>query len=96
MVWFRTPWGLIHGYECCGGALWFYLNRLSTDGGSMPCFVPRYPPFILHGLITLKTVILNFNILHFPCRISLPCLLQTYQIHVLGNKLLLLLFYIIF
>jgi len=27
--------GVIHGYECCGGAFWVFLNRLSTDGGSM-------------------------------------------------------------
>jgi len=68
VVWLRTPWG----YECCGGAFWVFLNRLSTDGGSMSRLDPQDPPFILHGLITLTTVILNFNILHFPCIVSLP------------------------
>ena len=84
VVWLRTPWVLIHGYECCGGAFWVFLNRLSTDGGNMSWLDPQDPPFILHFLITLTTVI-NFNILHFPCIVSLPCLLQMHQIHVFDD-----------
>lgn len=35
VVWFSTPWVLAHGYESSGGAFWVYINRLSTDGGSI-------------------------------------------------------------
>jgi hypothetical protein len=35
-VWVRTPFCLIHGYECFGGAFWINLHRKSEDGGSMP------------------------------------------------------------
>ena len=39
-------------------------------------------------LVLKKTVptVLHLNILHFPCNSSVLYLLQTYQIHILGNK----------
>jgi hypothetical protein len=28
-VWVKTPYRLVHGYECFGGAFWVYLHRPS-------------------------------------------------------------------
>ena len=43
-----------------------------------------------YSSITQKNVGFNSNMLHFPCIVSLPYLLQTIWIHVLGNKYTLL------
>jgi hypothetical protein len=59
------------GYECFGGAFWVCLHRQSEDGGNISWPKPRYPPVRLQSPITRKTVILNLNILHLPCIVSL-------------------------
>jgi hypothetical protein len=33
--WVRTPFSLVHGYECFGGAFCVCLHRASEDGDSM-------------------------------------------------------------
>jgi hypothetical protein len=76
-VWFRTPYSLVHGYECFGGAFWAYLHRLSEDRGSMSWLKPQYQHARLHGPVTRRTVILTLNILHSPCILWLPYLSQT-------------------
>jgi hypothetical protein len=68
------------------------LHRHSADGGSISWPKPRYPPVRLHSPITRKTIILNLNILHFLCIVSL---LHNNWIRILGNKYTLS-FYIIF
>jgi len=35
MVWVRTPYSLINGYECIEEAFWVYLGWPSKEGGSM-------------------------------------------------------------
>jgi hypothetical protein len=35
MVWVRTPYSLIHGYECFEEAFWVSLGWLSKDGSGM-------------------------------------------------------------
>ena len=94
VVWVMTPYNLLHGYECFGGALWACLHRPSEDEGRMSSEEPWYPPIRLHVPTTQKTVILIliFCIFH----VLYHCLLQTNYIHVLGNKYTLLLFHIIF
>jgi hypothetical protein len=36
VVWVRTPYSLVHGYECFGGAFWGCLYRQSEEGSCMP------------------------------------------------------------
>jgi hypothetical protein len=61
----------VHGYERFGVAFRVYLYRPPEDIHSMSSPQPRNAPFRLHVPITLKTTILNLNILHFPCIVSL-------------------------
>jgi hypothetical protein len=63
-VWVRTPYSLVHGYECFGGAFSVCLRRQSEDGGSMYWLKPQCPPVRLYRPITLETIILNLNFLH--------------------------------
>jgi hypothetical protein len=65
------PCSLVHGNECFGGAFWGCLQRQSEYGGSVSWPKPRYPPVRPDSSITRKTIILNQNILHFPCTVSL-------------------------
>ena len=64
-IWYR------HDYEYSGGAFWVYLHKPSDDGSSR--FRPNCLcwPFRLQGPITEKTKILNLNIMHFSCILSL-------------------------
>jgi len=66
----RVVW-YIHGYECFEGAFWFCLHRPSDDGSSRSRPNCVCWPFILHCPITEKTTILNLNIMHFSCIVSL-------------------------
>ena len=66
----RIVW-YIHGYECFGGAFWFCLHRPSDDGSNRSRPNRLCWPFTLHGPITEKTTILNLNIIHFSCIVSL-------------------------
>jgi hypothetical protein len=50
----------------------FHINLCMMEGGSsISSPKPRYPPVRLHSSITRKTTILNLNILHFMCIVSL-------------------------
>jgi hypothetical protein len=69
MVCVRTPYSLIHGYECFEEAFWVSLGWLSKDGGSMSWPKPWYQPVRLCSPVTQKTIILNINI-HIPCILS--------------------------
>ena len=31
-AWVRTPYSLVHGYECFGGEFWMYIYRPLKDG----------------------------------------------------------------
>jgi hypothetical protein len=44
-----------------------------TGSQKMPRPKPLHPPFRLHGPITQQTTILNLNILHLSCEVSLLC-----------------------
>jgi len=61
----------VHGFERFRRPFWVYLHRPLKDGNNMSLLKIRYPPIRLYSPITWKTVILNVNILHFPCIISL-------------------------
>lgn len=43
----RTPYCLVHGYECFREAVWVYFLGLSEDRVSMSSLKPRYPPIRL-------------------------------------------------
>ena len=61
----------INGYECFGGAFWVCLHGPSDDGSISSRPNRLCQPFRLHGPITEKTTILNLNIIHFSCIVSL-------------------------
>ena len=63
-------------FECFRWAFGVHLHRPLKDGNNMSWLKIRYPPIRLCSPITWKTVILNVNILHFPCFISLLYLLN--------------------
>ena len=91
-VWVRTPCSLVHGWECFGEAFCICLHKHLENEVCRFWQKPQYLPVRVHSPITLKTIILNLNILHFTFIVSL---LQTDWIHVLGSKYTLL-FYSIF
>ena len=53
------------------GAFWVCLHRPSGDGCSRSRPNHLCSPFRLHGPITEKITISNFNIMHFSCIVSL-------------------------
>jgi hypothetical protein len=89
VVWVRTLCSHVRGYECFGRAFWGCLHRHLEDEGSISWPKPRYTLVTLNDPKTQKTIILNLNILHFLCIVSL---LQNNRIHILGNKYTLLLY----
>jgi hypothetical protein len=72
----RTPCSLVHGLWMFCRSIWICPHRPLEDGGNMSWLNPWYPPVRLHGPITRKTIILNLNIMHFPCILSLSYILK--------------------
>jgi hypothetical protein len=70
-VWVRTLCSVVHGYGFSGGTFLVCLCRQSEDGGHLSREKPQCRPVRLHSPITQETLILNYNILLFPCIASL-------------------------
>ena len=61
----------IHDYKCFGGVFLVCLQRPPDDKSSRSRPNRPFCPFRLHGPITERTTILNLNVIHFSCIVTL-------------------------
>jgi hypothetical protein len=94
VVWVRTPYSLVRGYECSGEVFWVssQVIKIWMQDVLTKTLVSTHQ---IMWSLTLEDYNLKYCILHFSWIVSLPYLLQTNWLYVLGSQYTLL-FYIVF